>query len=101
MGGTTARVNNGENTASSVISDAGTGSVASGSIGGNPFHHQCGSTALTLSYAGSGISRGRAGRGRARCRGRPARDPGAGPDCGAGGQEPQEGVAGGEPARGE
>ena len=33
-------VNNGENTASSVISDAGTGSAASGSIGGNPFRQQ-------------------------------------------------------------
>ena len=30
-------VNNGENTASSVISDAGTGSTASGSTGGNLF----------------------------------------------------------------
>ena len=31
-------VNNGANTASSVISDAGTGISASGSISGNPFH---------------------------------------------------------------
>jgi hypothetical protein len=30
-------VNSGQNTASSVISDAGTGSTASGSISGNPF----------------------------------------------------------------
>jgi hypothetical protein len=30
-------VNSGENTASSVISDAGTGAAASGSISGNPF----------------------------------------------------------------
>ena len=32
-------VNSGENTASSVISDAGTG-TASGSISGNPFHQE-------------------------------------------------------------
>ena len=33
-------VNNGARPASSVISDAGTGSVASASIGGNPFHRR-------------------------------------------------------------
>ena len=33
-------VNNGENAASSVISDAGTGTAASGSISGNPFRQQ-------------------------------------------------------------
>ena len=33
-------VNNGANTASSVISDAGTGSTASGSISGNPFRQR-------------------------------------------------------------
>jgi hypothetical protein len=33
-------VNNGAKPASSVISDAGTGSVASGSIGGNPFQRR-------------------------------------------------------------
>ena len=33
-------MNNGVNTASSVISDAGTGSAASGSISGNPFHQR-------------------------------------------------------------
>ena len=38
-------VNNGENTASSVISDAGTGSTASGSIGGNLFHQRYPGTA--------------------------------------------------------
>jgi hypothetical protein len=31
-------VNNGANAASTVISDAGTGAAASGSISGNPFH---------------------------------------------------------------
>ncbi len=38
-------VNNGAKPVSSVISDAGTGSVASGSIGGNPFHRRFPSTA--------------------------------------------------------
>jgi hypothetical protein len=38
-------VNNEENTASSVISDAGTGSTASGSIGGNLFHQRYPGTA--------------------------------------------------------
>jgi hypothetical protein len=38
-------VNSGENTASSIISDAGTGSAASGSISRNPFHQRYPGTA--------------------------------------------------------
>jgi hypothetical protein len=43
-------VNNGARPASSVISDAGTGSVASTSIGGNPFHRRFHKAPPMLSY---------------------------------------------------
>ena len=45
-------VNSGENTASSVISDAGTGSTASGSISGNPFRQRDREHARRLPRAG-------------------------------------------------
>ena len=41
-------VNSGQNTASSVISDAGTGTAASGSISGNPFRQQVSGHGLRL-----------------------------------------------------
>ena len=43
-------VNNGARPASSLISDAGTGSVASTSIGGNPFHRRFHKASPMLSY---------------------------------------------------
>ena len=43
-------MNNGARPASSVISDAGTGSVASTSIGGNPFHRRFHKAPPMLSY---------------------------------------------------